>query len=361
MSHSSARTGRRRRVLNEEALTASALGIAARTSVQDAMPPGDTPRYGAGANIENHPQVTDFVPRRYRLIALVLFGALALAACGELATVYAAQLSQWAEVISAEEVAATLGSGLLSWTSVVVLLVASCYARLIYSLRRHRVDDSRGRYRIWRLASWLGVALSLNALIGAHALVARIAGHFTGWSVLPGNVIWWLAPAALCGGWLLLKLIFESSECRATLASYLLAAVFFVVAGTAALWAPEWAASYQATFERLSPLAGHIFMMLGTLLFARYVVLDVQGLIDHAPTTCKADSPDLTIARNDDQEAESSSATSSTSTEPESSQEEDLWVDGSEPEDDYESQGKRRMSKAERKRLRKQKSRNRAA
>ena len=36
----------------------------------------DAPRYSDAAGVENHPQVTDFVPRRYRTIAMfVLIGA----------------------------------------------------------------------------------------------------------------------------------------------------------------------------------------------------------------------------------------------------------------------------------------------
>ena len=31
----------------------------------------DAPRYSDAAGVENHPQITDFVPRRYRTIALL--------------------------------------------------------------------------------------------------------------------------------------------------------------------------------------------------------------------------------------------------------------------------------------------------
>ena len=72
MAHNAARAGRRRRVLNEEALTASAMGITARSGSDLSRAGGDTPRYGAGANIENHPQITDYVPRRYRVIVLAM-------------------------------------------------------------------------------------------------------------------------------------------------------------------------------------------------------------------------------------------------------------------------------------------------
>ena len=64
---------RRRRVLKDEVLAASnnhsAMRAAADASADDA------PRYSDAAGVENHPQVTDFIPRRYRTIAvLVLIG-----------------------------------------------------------------------------------------------------------------------------------------------------------------------------------------------------------------------------------------------------------------------------------------------
>jgi hypothetical protein len=356
MAHNTARIGRRRRVLNEEALAASALGIAARSREDSSRMPGDTPRYGAGANIENHPQITDFVPRRYRIIALVMMAGLTLGVCGELIARHATTLSQLVGNVSPGEITATLTGGLVAWTSAAALLLAACYARLIHSLRRHRVDDSRGRYRVWRLASWVAVLLSLNAVVDVHTIIARGLGHLTGWSVLPDNVGWWLAPAALLGGWLLLKLIRDASECRTALTCYTLALACFITAGIAFCWSPAWASQWHDTLCRLLPLGGDILLTTGTLLFARYVVLDVQGLIEHSSASETSRSSVSAAAES----AESSASDRRQAAETEPSQ--DAWVDGSQSEDLHEEEsGGRRLSKAERKRLRKQKSRNRAA
>lgn len=362
MAHHSARIGRRRRVLNEEVLTASAMGIAARSREEPARIPGDTPRYGAGANIENHPQVTDFVPRRYRVIALLMMAGLAFGLCGELIANYATKLSEMAGAVSPAELRASLTDGLLAWTSAVALLIAACYARLILSLRRHRVDDNRGRYRVWRLASWLAVFFSLNAVVDAHTIVARGLGHFTGWSILSGSVGWWLAPAALLAGWLLVKLIVDAAECRTALTAYALALACFLAAGVAFCWTPAWVQPWHDTLCRMLPLSGDILLMTGTLLFARYVVLDVQGLIEHSPAPEPSRSAAVaerfensTSTRREDS-SESHAAVATAKAAPEA------WVDGSEAVDDDENDfGNRRLGKAERKRLRKQKARHRAA
>src|SRR5262252_8477665 len=67
------RSDRRRRVLKEEVLSASARAKSRSNDRDDAGE--DAPRYSEAAGVENHPQVTDFVPRRYSTIAMLgLFG-----------------------------------------------------------------------------------------------------------------------------------------------------------------------------------------------------------------------------------------------------------------------------------------------
>lgn len=357
MASNISRIGRRRRVLNEEALTASTLGIATRSREDLSRMPGDTPRYGAGANIENHPQITDYVPRRYRVIALGLLVGTGLGICAELVADYAEPLSRIAGTVSPVELTAALADGLVAWVSAVALLVTACYARLVFSLRRHRVDDSRGRYRVWRLLAGVSVVLSANAFVGGHAIGARILGHLTGWSVLPGSVGWWLAPAAILGGWLLVKLIVEVFECRAAVAAYCVALAAYLAAGVAHLWLPGWALAWQESLCRMLPMFGNLFLATGTLLFARYVVLDVQGLIEHAPSPGPARSAAASATRKSEQVSpiridEAPAA--------QDGREEVAWTDGSDGgEDDYEDSHS--MSKADRKRLRKDKARNRAA
>jgi len=355
MAHNTARIGRRRRVLNEEVLTA---GSTLREDLDCAS--GDTPRYGAGANIENHPQVTDLVPRKFRSIALVFGLGLSVETCAELAAHYSGYLSSLVPTISAAEITTVFANQLAVWTSAAMLLAVACFTKLIFSLRRHRVDDFRGRYRVWRTASWAAIALSLNTVVGGHALIARALGYFTGWSVLPGNAGWWLAAAAIVGGALLLKLIVDVTECRGALFAYSLAMGCFVVAAaSSAGWSPTWAALWPDTMSRTMPLAGNLLLLVGTLMFARYVVLDVQGRIQHRNKPVQlakaTASPEHSSPKAADTKAEKAEIAAQVAPG------ETAWVDGSEIEIDDQSHGTRRLSKAERKRLRKQKSRNRAA
>ncbi len=346
-----ARIGRRRRVLSEEARTSSNKIAGYCPTPSDDI---DAPRYGCQANIENHPQVTDFVPRRYRTIALVVaMGVLLTTTAGTLAY-FAQDLSRMLQVVSAEAIRSQFSAGIVAWTSSIVLLLTACFARVLFSLRRHRVADYRGRYRVWRMAAWASVALSINAVVGVHTLAATLLTHFTGWNPLAIPAIWWLAPAALLGSWLLVKLTRDVSECRTALAANLLGIGCFAIAAAAVLgWAPESLASMPNLLTTSIPLLGFTLLLAGTMLYARYVVLDVQGLIAHVSI------------KNVPAEKATPAAEPLESKEAPVVEKTTQWLDGSEGSEESGAaeayEGKRRLSKADRKRLRKQKQRNRAA
>ena len=348
MARNNGRWGRLRRVLNEDL---SSTSVAYGTTDADRLP-GDTPRYGAGANIENHPQVTDYVPRRFRIMSIILAGGLALGLIAEAVAHNAESLSARFGV-SAAELTEILSNRLVAWTSAIALVVAAAYARIIYLLKRHRLDDLRGRYRVWRVASLLAVVVSANCVMIFHSLIGSGMGHLTGWHPLGSNVGWWLVPSSLLGAWVLGRLILDATECRTALTMFVVSAMSFATAAAcAAGWSPADTALWSETLTRTLPLAGCLAVLAGTLLTARYVVLDVQGLIDHemAPTKSSAAVATAAARKNAAIAGNASSA----------DEEEVAWTDGTEPDHDY-SEDDRPLSKAERKRLRKQQGRFRAA
>ncbi len=340
MARNNGRWGRLRRVLNEDLSTSTAIYGAADVD----RTPGDTPRYGAGANIENHPQVTDYVPRRFRIVGVILAGGAGLGLLAETIAHNADTLSGILGVTSAE-LTAIMSDRLVGWTSAIALVVAAAYARVIYLLKRHRLDDLRGRYRVWRHASWLAILLSANCVVALHSLLAHAAGHLTNFHPLGGDAAWWLVPTALIGGWVLARLIRNAAECRTALMMFTLSALSFTAATAgAAGWSPMNSPLWADTLTRSLPLVGCLCVLAGTLLTARYVVLDVQGLIEHE---FESANPAAVVAKSAARNSVSSSGSLSADED-----QEVTWTDGSEPDNDY-SDDDRPLSKAERKRLRK--------
>ncbi len=358
------RTGRRRRVLNEELISASSTHMALRA---DDRPTADenTHRYCEAAGVEHHPQVTDFVPRRYRSLALLTAGGLASVAV-------LGALDHWAgavaEALGRNTTApfdfAAPGS-LAAWMAAVLLLVTSVTCLLVYSIRRHRIDDFRGRYRVWLAAAAVGMALSVNSVAGLHRVLADAVGHLTGWWALRDGAVWWLVLAGLPVAWLLVRALTDVVECR--LATSALIAAFAAYVGALVSYLGWNLVTPAPLTEPLVTvgltLVGHWLALMGVVAYARYVVLDAQGLIVHSRPPVRLVNLDEEISQEEEEETAMSRPTRPQSA---AAPRQTEWVDGSQPETDpYDDDGPdrpgRKLSKSERKRLRKLKAQNRAA
>lgn len=349
---SRSRGGRRRRVLTEE--VRAHCGPSADTlGAGDA----DAPRYGEQASIENHPQITDYIPRKRRVVFAVVALIVGIAVAGQSLAGYATLLADTLPTVSADTLRDRISGGLLAWVSATVLLIAAAAARITYSLRRHRVDDQHGRYRAWRWAALGALAASVNTGVQLQDAVGRLGAEISGWSLTGGGVEWWLAPLTIIGMWVAVRILLEMKESPLALACGMLAVFCYAVSAAGTLgWTPIAAGPFQDGLTRSLPLVGHSLALASFLLFARYVVLDVQGLIEHRP----AQGLRLAEQTADPPAAKPASTKIKAEREPEVAAAESQWVDGSEPEIE-DQQPRRKLSKAERKRLRKQKMKNKAA
>jgi hypothetical protein len=364
-----ARVGRRRRVLNDEVRNASGMAAA---SYSGALDP-DAPRYGEQANIENHPQVTDFVPRRKLAVLTTLLAGVGTAAAAAAIAHYAETIAAALPGVSASELSVGMAGGVSAWTTAIAMLVIAMLAKLTFSLRRHRVDDYAGRYRVWKWIGFGALAMSVNAVAPIHGLLAKAAVTATGWSLTAAGAEWWLAPLALVGGWIFVRLLLEIGESRSSLAFTLAAAICYGAAAVGVLgFMPAIAEPWGSIVTNAMPLVGATFALTGMMVFARYVVLDVQGLIDHAPRPVveKPAKPERHEAKSETKAearpaapvatpakatpASAPAVAAATSRQTEESHDED-WSDDAEEDDGY---GNRKLSKADKKRLRRQ---NRAA
>jgi hypothetical protein len=368
------RNGRRRRVLNEEVLSASSSHTSRQSSSNDSA--SGAPRYSDAAGVENHPQVTDFIPRRYRTIVLMLVA-------GVVTTISLGALHYFGDAIAAaaglpdrRPFDLSAPSSMADWISAIALVVASALSLLIYSLRRHRIDDIRGRYRVWLAASLACLLLSANSVTGFHAVAAHSLGHFTGWTALRSGAAWWLLLAGLPLGWIALRVLLDVKECR--LAGALTVAALTCHAAAAASYLgliSQAAPQNEALITNIGIFLGHWLSLATIVSYARFVVLDAQGLVTVRRTATKKQTktkqsretksaegqPTVLSVAGYTRQKPTPAATPATP---------DKWVDGSRPErvsydddadDEDEDSGVHKLSKADRKKLRKLKAQNRAA
>ncbi len=380
------RNGRRRRVLNEEVLSASSSHVALRAMADAREASTGAPRYSDAAGVENHPQVTDFVPRRYRTVALlVLAGVLTTAALGGL-HYFAVPIATAGGLTHIGLFAMSAPGSLASWIAAVVLLVAAVKCLLVYSIRRHRIDDYRGRYRIWLAAALACLLLSADSVTGLHEALAQSLSHHTGWAALRAGAVWWLVIAGLPLTWIAVRMLLDVKECRVAAALLVGVVACFLSAGASFLGLiPAADARLESLTTGAAMLLADWLLLAAVVSYARFVVLDAQGLVPvvhmrraskpsesrktAAARTTEPSPPPTKLATSifaaagRPQPKPSSAAPPAKS--PASSAQ---WVDGSRAErerydddSDEDSEDDSKLSKSERKRLRKLKARNRAA
>jgi hypothetical protein len=222
--------------------------------------------------------------------------------------------------------------------------------------------------------------MSAISVTGLHHLIAAGMTHLTGWSALREGAVWWFVLPGLPMGWMGLRAFLDVRDCRlaaslmaAATLSYVLSAFSYVGL------VPVANQSVEAIVVGASILMGHWLLLAGVISYARFVILDAQGLI---PIPKRATAKRIEEGEIDELEqltrptAPSKPAPTMTPATAASRQfgqatktDDSRWVDGSRPdrrrydegEDDDASGDDRRLNKADRKRLRKLKSDGRAA
>jgi MFS family permease len=259
------------------------------------------------------------------------------------------------------------GMSVQIWLAELALLAAAVVAGSVRFMRRHRRDDFKGRFRAWGwLASLLGVAAFAGA-VPLGPLVASLLSDVTGIAPGPDGIGWWLGAAAVAFGVVLPWAVLPLRERRATLAWTLVAMASWSVAA-----AVPWATATPAAagwfggevrgmvVSQAAWVAGSAFLLVAMLAAARSVIREVRGQcaapVARRPKRKGAAVPtaaDETDGR-DEQAIDQSAADGDEADEYQPDEESEAgddrgdhdFVDGSDA-------GNRRLSKAERKRLRK--------
>ena len=112
---------------------------------------------------------------------------------------------------------------LAGWFSSLVLLAASLVAVVVYTVRRHRMDDYHGRYRIWLWAAmcWFLLATDLSASL--HEGFRDLMILLTGARLMGDGSIWWVIGYGLLLGSIGSRLLIDMWTCRLSSAAMVLA------------------------------------------------------------------------------------------------------------------------------------------
>ena len=387
MAAANARGGRRRWMLHEEAR--AAVNSDDDQVLAEEGSEGAARRYVFDERSVSYAVASRLLPHRLLALWALLVAGITILVGLTAVDMQSAAICQSLGITSLPAVEWSRPTGMGAWLSNLSLIVASFLCLLVYGLRRHRLDDYRGKYRRWLAAAVACGMVSFLLSTGLHHTLAEILAVRTGMSALPRGAIWWLVPFALAGGWLVTRVALDMRPCRLGLFALAIACGMYLAA-LAANFALLPVSVAEFVSEPVARCAGHVWLVIALLAQVRFILLEAAGQIVPSRTgattakavsqerpaatpkpartaesnsrsqpavaapavpIARAESPKTTTARPPEKKSLLAAAKSSTK-----------WVDGRSSRDaDDEDEDTQPLSKAERKRLRKEQFRNRAA
>jgi hypothetical protein len=272
LRHGSLRDDRRRRSLLEDTTAAQEPGTAAKSRRTSKA----AEAYTELARSECHARWSDFVSlRNWTLAAFFTVGLLLIAAL-EAGYYFATQSAIWpAGGLGALDLAEA--GSLAGWWSALVMLTCALLSAFVYSVRRYRLDDYRGRYRVWLWGVGLWLVMSIDGVADLRGALRALGVELTG-RIGPGDgVLWWLAPWAVLLLWLGLRMVLDVRACRTATASFVVG-IGGVAAGFILPQLSLSLANHQAVMIAVAcSLLGRWLLFFGLVAFARHVLLDAHG------------------------------------------------------------------------------------
>jgi hypothetical protein len=246
-------------------------------------PKGPIRAYPSAVLAELQPRVTDLLPVRPLWVTVAILLGLTAVATIEAIHVHVAPLALGEGQSHLAALDARQPASLPSWFSSVLLTLAAVWSLAIFGMRAHRVDDYRGRYRLWL---WIAAALAWLSLdsatgvreaigLGLHLLAGR---QLTGGSLASAVTITWIALYGLVFGTLGLRLAAEIWPSRLSITAFGFALAAYVVAAALKLQMldpPGW--MIPGTVESLTIMLAHLSLTTAVGLYGRHVYLDATG------------------------------------------------------------------------------------
>ena len=275
------RDERRRRVLRDDPSDGKSGDADAvnKTGKTDAV----ARAYSRAAVAETETRVADLIPVRPGAVAMLAL--LGLAAAVGVETLYVMSID-WKASMSADSLAAldvAAKGSLAGWFSSLLLGLSAVAASLVYIIRRYKVDDYGGRYRLWLWAAGLLALASVDAGTNLHLALAAGWTKATGFVLGPDGAGWWMLSLAVVYGAMGLRAAIDMRRSRGAVAALIAGAAAYAVAGFLIWTRPLLDPMLSAMAGSSCSLIAHLALLLSMGLFARYVLLDARGLLPVRP------------------------------------------------------------------------------
>ena len=273
---------RRRRVLMDE------LAQPADNETDDSPPSqsgsskGPVRAYAPAVLTERQPRITELLPVRPFWASVFI-----LLAVTAVATVECIHIHVRTSPLAAADKLAALDAAqrgsLAAWLSSMLLAAGAAFATVTFCIRMHRVDDYRGHYRIWL---WAAAALawgSLDAATGIHdslgLALARLSGQSLGSnSIHTACNISWLSIYGLLFGTLLIRLGLELRQSVPAFSALAISALLCFLGTLTTFGAiPLYGPLVDSVVHTSITMLAHVAILSAAALYARHVYLDATG------------------------------------------------------------------------------------
>ncbi len=236
--------------------------------------------------LESQTRLTDLVPLSPIILAFILMAGLAVVIVLVGLYVWMSQSGQPMGRIAALDLAER--GSLASWFCSLTLALAAATAGLVYMVRRHRLDDYRGHYRVWLWSASCWLLLSIDATANLHDGFGQLMVWLTGTPLFGGPATWWLVVFGFVIAAVSLRLLVDMRHCWPSATALVVTALCFMIslAFHYGCVPPEWLrwppgdpAVRAVAINKGALLSGSFLLLNAMIWHARYVILDAEGLL----------------------------------------------------------------------------------
>lgn len=284
---------RHRRVLHDTLLTGSvALGAGigrrrdSRLRYGRELYVGQSENYGDAMLLESQTRLTDLVPTHPMLLAIILLAGFGI--IGLLVGLYLWMQSSGHPVGQIAALDLADRGSVATWFSSLVLALAAAAAALVFTVRRHRLDDYRGHYRIWLWSAICWLLLSVDATANLHDGFGQIMVWLTGTRLFGESSTWWLVVFGFVIAAVSLRLVVDMRHCWPSAGALVATGVCFAISLAFHFrcvpvgqlkWPPVEDAVRAVAINKAAMLCGSFLILMAMIWHARYVLLDAEGLL----------------------------------------------------------------------------------
>jgi len=276
---------RRRRVLNDESRNEAA---PARPRIFRGDDEGPLCRYNAAALQAINAPIAKYIPLRpYSLTIWFLTGLIPIMGL-MLLHQRRHEIAQFVgnDALRLFDIHGT--GNLTSWCASITFAVAVPLILGIYSVRRHRRDDYRGHFAVWQWVISIALLASIDAATGLHRIVQGACAHFLGELSWGNGAAWWVGAWSILFGVTAVRLLFEMSTSRKSVGWLIAGAVCYLTCSLVELNVGQLGDSLVARSTQFPLLLlGHHFVLFSLVNYARDVVREAMGMVE-APAKRKA-------------------------------------------------------------------------